>query len=201
MAKHRGANSTLRFSHRSYWYFFAAFIIFGFVWLYSLRQNNLTAIRLSDELLQVDKQNGDVEKALRNLREHMYNHMNSDLSSANNLQHPIQLKYRYERLIEVEKTRVSLANSKVYSDAQVICEQRFPVGLRGSGRIPCIQEYVAQNGAKEQPINDSLYKFDFISPTWSPDLAGWSLVFSVIFLVLFIIGLWLDRRFKKHLYN
>ena len=43
---------------------------------------------------------------------------------------------------------------------------------------------------------EGLYKFDFVSAKWSPDLAGWSLVVAVASLVGFIISL-LYRWFIK----
>jgi protein tyrosine phosphatase len=63
---------------------------------------------LRDKLLVVDQQDGDVELALRELREHIYSHMNSELGGSN-VQQPIQLKYRYERLVNAEKVRVTQA--------------------------------------------------------------------------------------------
>lgn len=200
MRKHNKSRY-LNFSRRHYWYFFAAFVISGLVGLYSLRQNNLTSIRLRAELLEVDKQNGDVEASLRRLREHIYAHMNASLSSDGGLQQPVQLKYRYERLLATEKERVSAANSRIYTEAQTICERQFPAGLSGSGRIPCIQDYVAKHGNSEQSIPDALYKFDFVAPLWSPDLAGWSLLVSFICFVIFVIGFTLDRRFRRRLHS
>jgi hypothetical protein len=40
---------------------------------------------------------------------------------------------------------------KVYTDAQNYCERLFPTGLSGSGRVPCIEDYVARNQLKESP--------------------------------------------------
>jgi hypothetical protein len=187
----------------SYWYFLAAFLVSGIVALVALRQNNLTALRLRDEVLQVDQQNGDVEAALRKLRTYVYGHMNANLASPNGVYPPIQLKYRYERLLAAEKDQVSAANTQIYNDAQKYCEQAVPQGLSGRGRVPCIQEYVDSHGLKEQPIPDALYKFDFASPVWSPDLAGWSLVLTIVFGLLFLIrfGLerWLWHTLEQHL--
>lgn len=197
--KNSRRSQSLNFSRKSYWLFFVAFIVTGFIGLYSLRQNNLTSVRLRDELLQVDKDNGDVESALRTLREHIYSHMNADLSTDGGLQQPIQLKYRYERLVAAEKARVSAENSQIYTQAQVECEKQFPSGLSGSGRIPCIQQYVQNRGTTEQVIPDALYKFDFVSPAWSPDWAGLSLLASLVFLVMFFVGLFLDRKFRYKL--
>ncbi len=174
------------------------------VGLYSLRQNNMVALRLRDKVLKVDEQNGDVELALRELRQYVYSHMNTDLASGPSaIRPPVQLKYRYERLLAAEKDRVSKQNEKIYTDAQAFCEKRFPKGLSGSGRIPCIQDYVADRGVVEQPIQDSLYKFDFVSPRWSFDVAGICLMiatfFSIILIVRIMLGWWLKRELHDHL--
>lgn len=183
-------------------YFAIATIVFLAIGVAALRQNNLTAIALRDEVLKVDEQNGDVEKALRNLRAHVYAHMNSGLGGGSgNVQQPVQLKYRYERLLAAEKARVSTANEKIYSDAQQDCERRFPAGLSGRNRIPCIEAYVTARSVKEQPIPDSLYKFDFVSPRWSPDVAGIALLLAAISAVLFIVRLSLDYWLKRSLHN
>lgn len=185
-------------------YLLIAIVLFLSIGLYSLRQNNLTALQLRDKVIAADEQNGDVETALRELRQFVYSHMNTDLASGPSaIRPPIQLKYRYERLLAAEKTRVSQQNEKIYTDAQATCEKQFPNGLSGSGRIPCIQDYVAKNGVTEQPIQDSLYKFDFVSPRWSADLAGISLLISgiliVLLLVRLILGWWLKDNLHNHL--
>lgn len=166
----------------------------------SLRQNNLTAMKLRDAVLAADEKGGDTEKALKELREYTYGHMNTDLTSgSSSIQHPVQLKFTYERLVQAEKDRVSKINEKIYAEAQAICERRFPIGLSGSGRIPCIEDYVSQNGTKEQPIQDSLYKYNFVSPKWSSDLAGISLLVSVFLFLLLIGKLLADRYIKNQL--
>lgn len=181
-------------------YFLGAAIVLMILGVLAMRQNNLTALELRDEVAKVDEQDGDVEAALRRLREHVVNHMNSDLGGgATNIQQPVQLKFRYERLVAAEKERVSKENEKVYNEAQIDCERRFPEGLSGRGRVPCIEEYVSAHSAKEQPIPDSLYKFDFISPRWSPDLAGFCLLFSGVFLLLFMVRFLLERWLKHQL--
>ncbi len=187
----------------SSWYFLAAFLFFGLVFTFAYRQNNLTAIKLRDEVLKVDQQNGDVEAALRKLREFTYQHMNADLSGGQNAAYPpIQLKYRYERLMAAEQERVAATSGNLYNDAQKFCEQKFPEGLLGASRLPCIQEYLDSHGSgdiKANPVPDALYKFDFASPAWSPDLAGWSLLVSILFLILFIIRFVLERWLRHTL--
>ena len=186
--------------HLNIWVLLAVAIISGIVCVLSLRNNNVTALKLRDTVNQVDKDNGDVETALRNLRKYMYAHMNTNLSSGPNaIKPPIQLKYRYERLLQAQQAEVSKQNAQIYSEAQAECEKRFPVGLSGSGRIPCVTEYISAKGVAQQPIEDSLYKFDFVSPTWSPDLAGWSLIVSSILLAACALRFGMERWAKTEL--
>ena len=174
----------------SYWYFVVVFAISAFAAASTLRQNNLKALELRDHVLEVDKNNGDIETALKELREYTYSHMNTQLSSATGVYPPIQLRYRYDRLVAEEQKRVQGDNAELYTAAQLDCEKRFPGGFSGSNRLPCIQEYINIHGKPEaQPrtIPEGLYKFDFVSPVWSPDLAGLSLVVAVMALVLLVI--------------
>lgn len=176
------------------WYFLVIAVVFGLISVYSLRQNNLTMVRLRDKVYQADKNNVDVEASLRNLREYVYAHMNTNLSSGNNaIYPPIQLKYSYERALNASQVTQD-PNTKIYTDAQAECERQFPRGLSGSGRIPCIQNYIASHGIKEAALpTASLYEFDFVSPRWSPDVAGIAMVAAAIFLMLFIVR-WLSDK-------
>jgi hypothetical protein len=179
----------------SNWYFFGLFIIFLIVGVMAVRQNNLKSIELRNTVTKADEQNGDVESALNDLRLHIYSHMNASLSSTG-LQQPIQLKYRYERLV-AEQQKKSAQTQKLYRQAQDYCEDKFGAGSLSAQRVPCVQEYVSKrDGTEPPPIPEELYKFDFVSPRWSPDLAGWSLLFSGIFLALFVIRVLVEKWFK-----
>ena len=176
------------------------FLVATITCIFALRQNNLQALKLRDAVIAADKNNQDVEGALKELRTYMYAHMNTNLSSGPNaIKPPIQLKYTYERLVQAEQDRLTTENSKVYTEAQAECEKRFPKGLSGSGRIPCITDYVASRGIEQRNIPDSLYKFDFVSPVWSPDLAGWSMVLAAISGAMLVLRLLLDRWAKAEL--
>ena len=181
------------------WYFFAAFIVFLIIGVFAARQNNLRSIELRNEVLKVDEQNGDVEAALQKLREHMYSHMNAGLSSPS-LQQPIQLKFRYERLLAQAQEVASRSNEQLYAEAQAFCERQGG-SLRGD-RVPCVQQFVSErNSSAVATVPDDLYKFDFVSPRWSPDIAGFSLLFAGIFLALFLIRFLTERWFKTELKN
>lgn len=183
------------------WYLLILAAISSVVFVYAMRQNNLGMVKLRDQVFAVDKQNGDIEAALRELRKYVYSHMNTDLSSDTGVKPPIQLKYRYERLVQAEKDRVSSQSDKIYTGAQKYCEKKIPSGFSGRVRVSCIQDYVAKNGVKEQTIDESLYKFDFVSPPWTPDLAGWSLVAAAVFFLLFVLRMGLQVWVKHELHD
>src|SRR5688500_2280283 len=89
----------------SYWYFVLIVVASLLVAGFALRKNNLRALELRDHVLEVDKRGGDVETALRELRAYTYAHMNTDLTSDTGISQPIQLKYRYDRLVAAEQKR------------------------------------------------------------------------------------------------
>lgn len=172
------------------WYFLVAGLIFLAVGIQALRQNNFEAIRLRDEVVKADEKNGDVETPLRDLREHAYSHMNSDLSSgATTIKQPIQLKNRYESLVAAEEKKAKARNLEIQKKAESICRQKFPAGGFNSSRVACVADYLRDNAAKPRAIPPELYKFDFISPAWTADKAGLSLLAAGMLLAVFIIRL------------
>ncbi len=174
------------------WVLFAASILMMFISALSLRANNQNMIKLRDAVFIADEQDGDVEKALQELRKYVYSHMNTDLAPGENaIRPPIQLKYRYERLVAAEQANSQTGSGDIYQEAQAYCEKQHPSGFSGSNRLPCIREYLDTRGVRSTDTNvsipEDLYKFDFASPRWSPDLAGWSLVIAVLLFAAFLV--------------
>ncbi len=182
------------------WYFLAIALVTGMVAVAALRQNNLHMIELRAQVVKADKENADVESALRQLRQFVYGHMNTDLASGRNgIRPPIQLQYRYDRLVAAEKKRVTDINAQVQTAAEAACKPQVATGVFDKERVACIQRYVSDHGAKQQSIPAALYKFDFASPRWSPDLAGVSLLISLVLLVLFGASYGLERWVRSEL--
>lgn len=185
------------------WYFVVLAIISGIVCVFALRSNNEHMITLRNAVYTADKNNGNVEQALQNLRKYVYGHMNTDLAAGPNAVHPpIQLKYTYDRLVQAASQQVETSNSHLYTDAQAYCQALIPTGFSGRYRESCINQYVTTHGASAQQIPKNLYEFDFVSPKWSPDVAGWSLIATVVFM-LAALGFWtvddyMRRNLKRH---
>jgi hypothetical protein len=187
--------------HTIYFPFLVVFLISGLVCVTSLRQNNTTMIKLRQDVYAADKNNGDVNAALFKLRSYVYAHMNTNLSTGASVKPPIQLQYTYERLITNEQQKSS--NATLYVDAKNYCEQKIPasVSFYGTGRISCVQDYILSHGGQQSLPNipTGLYEFDFSSPSWSPDLAGWSLVVVIASAIGFTVAFVVSRFTKFRL--
>lgn len=181
-------------------YFLFIAIFFLVLGIIGLRENNLQMIELREQVHIADEKSADIEKPLRELRQYVHTHMNTNLSSGNvSIKPPIQLKHRYERLLEQERQRVSQVNQKVKEQGEQECARKFPGSGLNASRVNCVAEYTRVNTVDPKQIPSELYKFDFVSPVWSPDFAGLSLLASLIFFTVFIIRLILGWWYKREL--
>lgn len=182
-------------------YLFAAFLVCGLVAILALRANYAGMVERRAAVYVADEKGEGVEAALQALRRYVGQHMNTTLDTGKGIYPPIQLKHTYERLVKAEQDRVKTSNDKIYTEAQRYCERQDPNSFFGRERIPCIQKYIKDHpSSKARTVPDALYKFDFASPRWSPDLAGWSLVLSAVLFILtilrFALGRWLHKITK-----
>lgn len=178
------------------WYFVALMVISGVVCTVALRSNNQHMIKLRSAVYAADKNNGDVTTALNDLRSYVNGHMNTNLATPDGVYPPIQLKYTYDRLVQAESQQVASTNSVLYTQAEDYCQQQIPNGFSGRYRVPCVMQYVNNHGLHTATIPESLYQFNFATPVWSPDLAGWSLVVTVLSFILALL-LFVLRLFKR----
>ncbi|HET9173903.1 MAG TPA: hypothetical protein VFN56_01335 [Candidatus Saccharimonadales bacterium] len=169
------------------WHFLVLAALTGAICVGALRANNEHMAHLRTALYQADQKDQNVQGALQALQSYVTSHMNTNLSSGSGTVYPpIQLVGTYDRLVQAQGATIQKQNSQLYTDAQNYCEQLYPNSLNDPRpRVPCIEQYVQGHGLKTPPaIPDSLYKFDFVSPSWSPDLAGWSLGVAVLWVIL-----------------
>lgn len=182
------------------WYFLVPAIIFALLAVHGLRSNYSKMVELREAVYVADQQNGDVEGALAALRSHVHGHMNTNLVSGKNaIRPPIQLKARYDRLMAGENERIQAQNAAISKTGEQICAQAHPAAGFNAPRVACLQDYMSTHAVKTSGVPDNLYKFDFVSPRWSPDLAGFSILLSGIFTILFIARLLLEYYMRKKL--
>lgn len=180
------------------WYILVLLVITTSVSVYTLRQNNLEMVTLRNAVYTADKNDANVSGALEALQAFVTTHMNTNLSSGPDAPYPpIQLEYTYTRLEAANNQNVSNLNQALYTNAENYCQQAIPNGFSGRYRVSCIEQYITSHGVAVQVIPPSLYEFSFLSPSWSPDLAGWSLVISVLLAVIFIGTLVAKRYIRR----
>jgi hypothetical protein len=171
------------------WYFLIIAAVATVICVSALRANNEHMIQLRSAVYAADQNNTDVQKALQTLQAYVTTHMNTNLSDNTSVYPPIQLKYTYDRLVQAQTTAAETANTQLYTDAQTYCQQQNSTDFSGRNRVPCIEQYVQSHDTKLPQIPQDLYKFDFVSPNWSPDIAGWSMVIAGLSGALFLITL------------
>jgi hypothetical protein len=141
-------------------YFLLAAVLFGALGIVGLRANNQHMAELRDAVYAADKSNGDVEGALRNLQAYVTAHMNTSLSTGSTTVYPpIQLEYTYQRLVQAQGAAQQAANADLYTRAQAYCQAQNSTDFSGRNRVPCIEQYVTNNGLKTaKTISPSLYQ-------------------------------------------
>jgi hypothetical protein len=179
-------------------YFLILALVSGTICVFALRANNEHMIKLRSAVYSADQKDDNIQGALEALQAYVTAHMNTDLSAGPNAVYPpIQLKYTYNRLVTAESNTATQNNTQLYTDAQQYCQQQDPTDFSGHNRVPCIEQYVETHDAQLPAIPEALYEFSFISPTWSPDLAGWSLVIAAFSGLLFIVTFVISKLARK----
>jgi hypothetical protein len=182
------------------------FLLFasGAFGVYSLRQNNIQALKLYDKVIKADKYDGDLNSSLTELQRFTSSHMNTQLRQ------PVQLVESYNRdALEIVKQNQDNTpeNEAIYKEAQQECSRR---GVPYTAIAECASNYalarIDPNYDPTIPITYSFpdqaqYTYSFASPYWTPDLAGvsWALfVFSFVILIFRVcLHLHASRVLKK----
>lgn len=178
-----------RKKHIKSWQLLLALVFFMGMSIVSLRHNNLQMIDLRNQVLQADSKNGDVSGAIEKLNTFIFHHMNTQIVR------PIELVNTYNRAAQVVITNSSQKSGvDIYAQATAACEQR---GIPLTSVAQCAAEYaLAHNpgvGPQEIKLPDkSRFVYTFATPLWTPDIAGFSVLFSLI------LSLWLIARFFEY---
>ena len=193
------------FTHLHIGYLLGVFVLLLLATAGQLRQNNLHMVKLRQAVIDADANGTDVEKPLQELRTYVTSHMNTNLRSHGKFatnEPPIQLVTRYNQAVQAaqEKAAAANGNASLYVEAENSCKQRaVPLTIIAQ----CIQEYIAArtnnaNPAVAATVPKELYTYDFLSPKWSPDLAGWGVVATTV-VGLAVLGRALAFWRKSHL--
>lgn len=178
-------------------YFLALAVLSAVICVFALRANNEHMLQLKEALYRADQSGDNVGQALGNLQAYVTAHMNTELTTGNtSVYPPIQLAGTYDRLVRAQSSRLQAQNSQIYTEAQSYCEKTYPAASLHT-RVVCTENYASSHGMQAAaPIPDSLYKFNFASPRWSPDLAGWSMLAAIVSGIVTVVLFGLRLLFK-----
>jgi len=169
-----------------WWHFGLIFLLTLPISAWFLRQNNLRMLDLRNIVVAIDQDSGninEIEPALTELRDYVFTHMNASLPS------PLELQGSFNVAVEQARKKAEQsgqANGDIYRKAQAECERaEIPLSVRAE----CIQNYVVSNaipGEDPQQLDippKEQFVYNFVSPTWSFDLAGLAVAVSAILFI------------------
>lgn len=170
-----------------------AFAVLVLISLGALRQNNLKMLELREAVFIADKSGQGIEESLFNLRDHVSRHMNSDLPKLGDAK-AIQLKNSYDRDVAKEQNRFDAESKSVAQRAKNSCQS----SKNELTRVDCEQAYIKAHPVSPlEIIYPEKYSIEFVSPRWSFDFAGWSIIITAVVGILIPIR-YMARAFLRH---
>lgn len=174
------------------WQLVVLLVLSGFVSATFLRLNNIGmierrgAVTSADEIGNVDT----TVNRLYDLQRYVSAHMNTDMGKG------LYLEASYKRDVQAAYDKVSSdsnPNGNIYKKAQETCAPRF--SRWSIAYVQCTTSELAKYPSADSlssdvklPLADT-YLHVFISPAWSPDFAGWSVLISAVIGLMIIVRL------------
>lgn len=189
------------------WQLVCLLILSVFVSSSFLRLNNIGMVERRAAVLTSDSQ-GDSESTrnrLYDLQRYVTSHMNTDMGKG------VYLESTYKKDVQTAYEAASNdknPNGNIYKLAQDVCRPQFD--SYSYAYIQCTTSELAKYpsssnlvSAVQLPRADA-YLHDYVSPFWSPDFAGWSVLISVVILIIIIfraVGVIILKVIIHHRYD
>lgn len=176
------------------WQLAILLLLVGFIAATFLRLNNIGMIDRRDAVMVADKA-GDpaiIQARLYDLQRYVTSHMNADMGT-------IYLENQYKR--DSQRTIDAASgdnnpNGNIYKKAQEVCAPKFT--HYSQAYLQCTVDYLRDQSPAQDPSTTvalpkaDLYRHSFVSPLWTPDFAGWSVLVCLLIIIMIvarIIGL------------
>ncbi|HEY5695519.1 MAG TPA: hypothetical protein VIQ80_01660 [Candidatus Saccharimonadales bacterium] len=188
------------------WQLFILLILIGFVAATFLRLNNIGMDQRRAAVLSADKSGDEaaIQSRLYDLQRYTVEHMNADTA-------PFYLENEYkreaQRRIDAAKTYAN-PNGNIYAKAEAVCKPQFTVW--SEAYVQCFADQLSKyppspNPAENVTLPDvSLYRYNYESPLWTPDFAGWSVLLCGVIILMIIarlLGMAILRLLLKRHYR
>ncbi len=174
------------------WQLVIVLILLTFVAATFLRLNNIGMEQRRDAVYAADKTGDDTQiiNSLSDLQQYVSSHMNTSLDGG------VYLKDSYQRAYDKAVAAASNDNNpngNIYQKAAQICDPQFSYYTIAYQQcfMNELQKYPSSNQLVEQ-LNlppAASYRHDFVSPIWSPDFAGWTVVACIIIALIIVVRL------------
>ncbi len=174
------------------WQLVILFILSCFVSATFLRLNNIGMVERRTAVVSADDA-GDKTATINrlyDLQRYVSAHMNTDLGKGVYL--ASSYKRDYQAAIDTAANDGN-PNGNIYKKAQEVCAPQFT--RYSYAYLQCTTGELAKYPAASNPESSvkapplSNYLHDFVSPLWSPDFAGWSVLISIILALMIIVRL------------
>lgn len=182
------------------WQLLLILILAVFVAATFLRLNNVGMVQRRESVLQADKDGRDEDTSNRmlDLQHYVSGHMNSDTGQFYLVE---QYNRDYQRALN-EAIDDSNPNGNINAQAEAVCRQRYPDYQSGTylQYQQCFIDEISKYPPAPNPEDNfkapakQLYHYSYAAPRWSPDFAGFSVLFAVV-VALIIVGRWLHFGF------
>lgn len=156
------------------WQLVIAAVLLSGATIVLLRSNSIQAVRLFEAVKQTDKEDGNTNKALKDLQRYVSGHMNTQLDR-------VSLEETYARDYKAALEKLSSSggvNDANYRDAEMTCQAELARTGSFPGYAQCVSARVGQTAPGQNPElaanlpNPARYQYTFVSPAWSSDFAG-----------------------------
>ncbi len=173
------------------WQLLILLILAGFLAATFLRLNNIGMIQRRDAVLSADKE-GDVnviQSRLYDLQRYVFEHANASTG-----QFYLEHQYRRDAQKAVDAASSdSNPNGNINAKAEAVCRPQYSVW--SPAYVQCFTDELSKYPPSPDPTQNvtlprvDLYKKEYVSPLWSPDFAGWSLVVCAVIVLMIITRL------------
>ncbi len=187
------------------WKLVILLILMLFITATFLRINNTGMIARRQAIAAADKTGNidDITGRVYALQRFSSAHMNASTGVFY-----LQEQYNRDAQQAIERAAsASTENARINAEAEAICKPQFSGW--SSAYMQCfLNELSKRPGSETLPEpelpNPALYRYSFVSPRWSPDFAGFSLLISAILtgvIIVRLLSLAILRMLLKHHYR
>lgn len=191
MAEKRGIKRSIKQLQRiKTWQLLVLLVFMGFISATFLRLNNIGMVQRRSAVIAADE-SGDtavIAQRLYDLQRYVLSHMNTDMGKGIYLQH--QYTEDTKKLLETASGEDN-PNGNIYKKAQDVCRPQFTVYT--TAYLQCtlseLNKYPSASALETDiklPKADE-YRHIYVSPIWSPDFAGFSLLVSGVIALMIIV--------------